>query len=247
MVNETFVRQYLSNVDPLKQRVVVCQIGQATLGPPIEWSIVGVFHDVHNRSVRRASSAEITVPFWQSPLPWVQISVRTAGDPASMASSVAAAVRSVDPDLALDQVRTMDQLVDESLAGDRFVTWLFAGFAGVALVLAAIGIYGVMSFAVAQRTHEIGLRMALGAGSREVLAMVLREGMLLAAAGLVLGLGGTYFVGRTMKSILYGVSAVDPLAIGAVAVVLLLSAALACYLPARRATRVDAMVALRYE
>jgi putative ABC transport system permease protein len=117
----------------------------------------------------------------------------------------------------------------------------------VALVLAASGIYGVMSFAVAQRTHEIGLRMALGAGSREVLAMVLREGMLLAAAGLVLGLGGTYFVGRTMKSILYGVSAVDPLAIGAVATVLLLSAALACYLPARRATRVDAMVALRYE
>jgi putative ABC transport system permease protein len=129
----------------------------------------------------------------------------------------------------------------------RFVTWLFAGFAGVALVLAAIGIYGVMSFAVAQRTHEIGLRMALGAGSREVLAMVLREGMLLAAAGLVLGLGGTYFVGRAMKSILYGVSAVDPVAIGAVAIVLLLSAALACYLPARRATRVDAMVALRYE
>jgi putative ABC transport system permease protein len=247
MVNETFVKQYLSNVGPLNQRVVVRQIGQATLGPPIEWNIVGVFHDVHNRSVRRASSAEITVPFWQSALPWVQISVRTAGDPASMASSVAAAVRSVDPDLALDQVRTMDQLVDESLAGDRFVTWLFAGFAGVALMLAAIGIYGVMSFAVAQRTHEIGLRMALGAGSREVLTMVLLEGMLLAAAGLVLGLGGTYFVGRAMKSILYGVSAVDPLAIGAVATVLLLSAVVACYLPARRATRVDAMVALRYE
>jgi predicted permease len=247
MVNETFVRRYLSNVDPLRQRVVVRQLGQATLGPPVEWNIVGVYHDVHNRSVRSASSAEISVPFWQSPLPWVQISVRTAGNPTSMASSVAAAVRSVDPDLALDQVRTMDQLVDESLAGDRFVTWLFAGFAGVALVLAAIGIYGVMSFAVAQRTHEIGLRMALGAGSREVLAMVLRDGMLLAAAGLVLGLGGTYFVGRAMKSILYEVSAVDPLAIGAVATVLLLSAVLACYLPARRATRVDAIVALRYE
>ena len=141
----------------------------------------------------------------------------------------------------------MDQLVDESLAGDRFTTLLFAGFAGVALVLAAIGIYGVMSFAVAQRTQEIGLRMALGVGPREVLLMVLREGMFLAATGLLLGLGGTYFVGRTMKSILYEVSAIDPLAVGAVAAVLLLAAMLACYLPARRATHVDAMVALRYE
>jgi putative ABC transport system permease protein len=247
MVNEAFVKKYLANMDPLKQRVVVRQLGQSALGPAIEWNIVGVYHDVHNRSVRRESSAEISVPFWQSPLPWVQISMRTAGDPASMANSIAVAVRSVDPDLALDQVRTMDQLVDESLAGDRFVTWLFAGFAGVALVLAAIGIYGVMSFAVAQRTHEVGLRMALGAGSREVLFMVLREGMLLAVAGLVFGLGGTYFVGRAMQSILYEVSAIDPVAVGAVAVVLLVAAVLACYVPARRATRVDAMVALRYE
>jgi putative ABC transport system permease protein len=247
MVNETFVKKFLANLDPLKQRVVVRQIGVSTLGPPIEWNIVGVYHDVHNRSVRRESSAEISAPFWQSPFPSAEISVRTTGDPATMANSILAAVRTVDSDLALDRVRTMDQLVDESLASDRFVTWLFAGFAGVALVLAAIGIYGVMSFAVAQRTQEIGLRMALGAGSREVLLMVLREGMFLATGGLLLGLGGTYFVGRTMKSILYEVSAIDPLAVGAVAAVLLLAAMLACYLPARRATHVDAMVALRYE
>jgi putative ABC transport system permease protein len=117
----------------------------------------------------------------------------------------------------------------------------------VALELAAIGIYGVMSFAVAQRTHELGLRMALGAGSREVLAMVVREGMLLALAGLGLGLAGSYFVGRTMQSILYQVSPIDPAAIGAVAVVLLMAAGLACCLPVRRATPADAMVALRYE
>ena len=92
MVNETFVKQYLSDMDPLKQRVVVRQLGQATLGPPIEWNVVGVYHDVHNRSVRRESSPEISVPFWQSPLPWVQISVRTAGDPAGMAKSITAAV-----------------------------------------------------------------------------------------------------------------------------------------------------------
>src|ERR1700730_1159774 len=119
-----------------------------------------------------------------------------------MIKAITAVIRSVEPDLPLDQVKTMDQLVDESLAGDRFSTVLFASFAGVALLLAGIGIYGVMSFAVAQRTHEIGLRIALGAGPRQVLRLVLQEGMLLAFGGLIIGLAGTYFVGRTMKSIL---------------------------------------------
>jgi ABC-type antimicrobial peptide transport system permease subunit len=153
----------------------------------------------------------------------------------------------VDSDLPLEQVRTMDQVVSESLADDRFVTVLFATFAGVALLLAMIGIYGVMSFAVAQRTQEIGLRMAVGAGSRQVLLLVLKEGMLLAIAGLVLGLGGTYFVGRAMQSVLYQVSALDFASVGAVAGVLLLAAILACYLPARRATRIDPMAALHCE
>jgi len=247
MVNETFVKRYLSNMDPLKQRVVVRRLGVSTMGPPVEWNIVGVYRGVHNRSVRRESSPEISAPFWQSPLPWVRVSVRTSGDPASMTQSIAAEVRSVDPDLAMDQVRTMDQVVDEALGGDRFVTLLFAGFAGVALVLAAIGIYGVMSFTVAQRTQEIGLRMAVCAGSRQVLLLVLKEGMLLALAGLLLGLGGTYFVGRAMRSVLYQVGAMDFASVGAVAVVLLLAAILACYLPARRATRIDPMAALRWE
>jgi putative ABC transport system permease protein len=247
MVNETFLKRYLSNMDPLKQRVVVRRLGVSTMGPPVEWNIVGVYRDVHNRSVRRESSPEISAPFWQSPLPWVRVSVRTSGDPASMTESIAAEVRSADPDLAMDQVRTMDQVVDEALGGDRFLTLLFAGFAGVALVLAAIGIYGVMSFTVAQRTQEIGLRMAVGAGSRQVLLLVLKEGMLLALAGLVLGLGGTYFVGRAMRSVLYQVGAMDFASVGAVAVVLLVAAILACYLPARRATRIDPMAALRCE
>ncbi len=141
----------------------------------------------------------------------------------------------------------MDQVVDESLAGERFSTVLFASFASVALLLAAIGIYGVMSFAAAQRTHEIGLRMALGAGPRQVLRLVLQEGMLLALIGLGVGLAGTYFVGRLMETILYRVSALDPAAITGVTAVLLLSALLACYIPARRATQVDPMVALRDE
>jgi putative ABC transport system permease protein len=156
-----------------------------------------------------------------------------------MIKSIAAVVQTMDPDLALNQVKTMDQLVDESLTGDRFATLLFAIFAGVALLLAAIGIYGVMSFAVAQRTHEIGLRMALGAGAKQVLRLVLGEGMTLALIGLGVGLVGTYLVSRALASTLYEVTVVDPAAIGAVAAVLLISALLPCYLPARRATQVD--------
>jgi putative ABC transport system permease protein len=247
MVNETFVKKFLVGVDPLTQRVIVRRPEQALMGPPIEWQIVGVCRDVINRGVREEIAPEIDVPFWQDPLIFMKVSVRTNSDPAAMTNSIAAVLRSMDPDMAMDQVRTMDQVVDESLGGDRFVTYLFAGFAGVALVLAAVGIYGVMSFAVAQRTQEIGVRMALGAASRDVLGMVLREGMILAGLGLVIGLSGTYFVGRAMKSILYEVSAIDPLAVGGVALVLMVAALLACYLPARRATRVDAMVALRYE
>ena len=249
VVNETFAKKYLANVDPLTQRLVVDQLipGVTKLGPPVEWQIVGVYHNVHNGGVRGDGFPEIVVPFWQSPWPQAGLAVRTFSDPASMTKSITAVVRSVDPNLPLDQVKTMDQLVDESLAGDRFSTVLFSSFAGVALLLAAIGIYGVMSFAVAQRTHEIGLRIALGAGPNQVLRLVLQEGMVLAFFGLLVGLAGTYFVGRVMKTLLYEVNAMDPAAISAVATVLLLSAFFACYIPARRATQVDPMVALREE
>jgi putative ABC transport system permease protein len=249
IVNETFAKKYLPNVDPLTQRVVVQQLGPrlGPLGPPIGWHIVGFYHDVHNGGVRREGFPEINVPLWQSPVPLVRMEVRTSSDPASMANSIAAAVRSVDSDLALDQVRTMEQLVDESLAGDRFVTTLFGAFSVVALTLAAIGIYGVMSFAVAQRTQEIGVRMALGATPGQVLTMMLLEGMALAVAGLILGLGGTYFVGRGLKSFLYQVTTIDPIAVISVATVLMLFAIFACYLPARRATHIDPMAALRQE
>lgn len=249
IVNETFVRKYLPNVDPLKQSVVGEELipGATRLGPTVERQIVGVYRDVHNAGVHGEGFPEINVPFWQSPWPRARIAVRTYGDPATVATSVAAAVQSIDPDLPLDNVRTMEQIVDASLAGDRFATALLASFAVIALVLAAIGIYGVMSFSVVQQTHEIGLRMALGATSGQVLVQVLREGMLLAVAGLAVGLGGTYFVGRAMQSVLYEVTAIDPLAIGCVAAVLLLAAVLACYIPAQRATRVDPMTALRCE
>jgi putative ABC transport system permease protein len=249
IVNDAFVKKYLSNLDPLKQRLSIEQLipGQTKLGPALEWQIVGVYHNVHNGGIRGDGFPEVNVPFSQSPWPQAAIAVRTAGDPASMTKSIAAVVLSIDPDLPLDQVKTMDQIVDESLSGDRFGTVLFGSFAAVALLLAAIGIYGVMSFAVAQRTHEIGLRVALGASPARVLRLVLREGILLALGGLLLGLGGAYFVGRLMKSLLYQVNAMDPTAVSAVTAVLLLSALLACYIPARRATQVDPIVALRDE
>lgn len=249
IVNDAFVKKYLSSLDPLKQRLSIEQLipGQTKLGPALEWQIVGVYHNVHNGGIRGDGFPEVNVPFSQSPWPQAAIAVRTAGDPASMTKSIAAVVLSIDPDLPLDQVKTMDQIVDESLSGDRFGTVLFGSFAAVALLLAAIGIYGVMSFTVAQRTHEIGLRIALGASSARVLRLVLREGILLALGGLLLGLGGAYFVGRLMKSLLYQVNAMDPTAVSAVTAVLLLSALLACYIPARRATQVDPIVALRDE
>jgi putative ABC transport system permease protein len=249
MVNETFANRYLKGTNPLTQRVSVEQLipGVTKLGPPIEWQIVGVYHDVRNAGIRRDGFPEIDVPFWQSPWPAAMMAVRTSGDPELMTKSIAAAVHSVDPDLALAQVRTMDQIVSESLVGDRFTSVLYGAFAVVALLLAAIGTYGVMAFMVAQRTHEIGLRMALGASREQVLKLVLKEGVVLALIGLALGLVGACLVGRAMRSTLYGVGTVDFAAFSVVSITLLGAALLACYFPAQRATKVDPMVALRYE
>jgi putative ABC transport system permease protein len=249
MVNENFVRNYLPGVDPLTQTVSVDQLipGVTKTGDTVPWQIVGVFHNVRGGNLRADDSPEIDVPFWQSPWPTAGVAVRTNGDPEAMIKSLAAAIHGVDPDLPLAGVRTMDQILDQALLGDQFIAAVFGGFAGVALLLAAVGIYGVMAFGVAQRTHEIGLRIALGAGQGQVLGLILREGLLLALAGLGFGLLGAYFLGRAMQSTLYGVGAIDFSAFGAVAAVLLVSALAACYLPARRAAKIDPMVALRYE
>jgi putative ABC transport system permease protein len=249
VVNETFVKQYFSGVDPLSQRILVEQLipGVPKLGPPLEWQIVGVFRNIHNGGLRGDGFPEIDVPFAQSPWPQTSMAVRTTGDPAQMSKSIAAAVNTVDPDLAVANVKTMDQIVNESLVGDQFVTALFVSFASVALVLAAIGIYGVMAFTVAQRTHEIGLRMALGASQDHVLGLILKEGIILAAIGLGLGLVGACFVGRAMRGVLYGVGTIDVAAFSAVAFTLFVAALLACYVPASKASKVDPMVALRYE
>jgi putative ABC transport system permease protein len=249
MVNEHFANRHFPGVDPLTQRIAVDELtpGSLKIGAPVEWRIVGVFHNVRNGQGLREDYPEIYVPFWQSPWPQASVAVRTAGDPAGMTRSIAAAVNSVDPDLPLAGVKTMDQHVSEVLAVDRFGLVLYGSFAALALLLAAIGIYGVMNFAVAQRTHEFGVRMTLGARGANILNMVLKEGGMLAFIGLCLGLGGAYLVGRAMRTTLYGVSALDAGAFGAAAFVLLLAALLACYVPARRAGNVDPMTALKCE
>jgi putative ABC transport system permease protein len=237
------------NIDPIGKRLVIEQLipGVTKLGPPLEWEIVGVYHNVRSGGPRGDEYVEMTVPFYQSPWPSVGMAVRTASDPGAMTKTIASVISSMDSNLAMAGIKTMDQIVNESLLGDRFVVLLFGVFAGVALVLAAIGIYGVMAFSVAQRTHEIGLRVALGAGRNHVLKLILKEGAVLALIGLGVGLVGAMFVGRAIHATLYGVGTVDFTAIGAVSIILLVSALLACYVPAQRATKVDPMVALRYE
>jgi putative ABC transport system permease protein len=251
MVSESFVRQYLHGADPLTQRVKIVELlpdHNPPFGAPVEWQIVGVFHDVQYQShPNTTGSAEVDVPFDQSPWPYTTIGVRTNGNPTAVTSSIAAAIRSVNPDYPMTRVRTMEQVVSESLVTDRFTVLVFGSFAGLALLLAAIGIYGVMTFSVAQRNHEMGIRMALGAGSTHVLKLVVGEGMWAALIGMAIGLPGVYFVGKTLKSILYNVGALDGRALIGVALVLLASALLACYLPARRATRIDPLAALRQE
>jgi putative ABC transport system permease protein len=249
LVNESFVKRYLGDKDPLSQQLVVEQLipGETKLGPGVNWQIIGVFHNVRVGDLRQTNFAEIDVPFWQSPWPSASVSVRTSNDPSGLTKTIAGVVQSMDPDLPISDVRTMDNILDRSMAGDQLSTSLLGAFGALGMVLAALGIYGVMSFGVAQRTHEIGLRMALGARPSRVLKLIVREGMTLAAIGLGVGLIGSYFVAKLMQGLLYGVGTIDPIVLIGVAVVLTSTAFLACYLPARRAMRVDPMAALRYE
>src|SRR5277367_4970108 len=224
VVNEDFVKKYFKDVDPLQQRVSVEQLipGVTKLGPPVEWQIVGVYHDVRNGGLRRQDRPEMEIPFWQIPWSGAGIGVRTVKDPATMVKSIAAAVHSVDPEIALAEPRSMDEVRELVLSNDRFTLILFVCFAVVALLLAALGVYGIMSFSVAQRSHEIALRMALGANRSRVVALVVREGLALACVGLALGLIGAYFVGRGMQSTLFGIGKIDFSVFASVALLLLL-------------------------
>lgn len=246
VVNEAFASRFLKGIDPLRQRVLMEQIipDNPEPGAAIEWQIVGVFHNVKSRASRE-DNPEIDTPFWQEAFPVSGVGVRTAEDPATMIRSIAAAVNAVDPQAALYMPRTMEQVHDEVLSNDHFTMVLFASFAAVALLLASVGIYGVMAFSVTHRSHEIAVRMALGCTRNRIVSLVVREGLILACLGLGLGLFGAYFVGRGMQSILFDIRPIDIVALSAVGLLLFVAALLSCYMPARRAASANLMQALR--
>jgi predicted permease len=248
IVNKKFADKFFAGKDPLQQRVNVEELipGVTKLGPYISWQIVGVFNNVRAGGFRD-DRPEILIPFAQIPWPSANIGVHTAGDPATVFHSISAAVHSVDPQIALAEPRTLEEIKSRNLGGDRFIMTLLGTFAFIALLLAAVGIYGVIAFTVAQREHEIGLRMALGASRANVVSLVLREAFILSFIGLGIGLVGAYFIGRTLHSALYGVGSIDYTAIAVVAIVLLSASLVASWLPARRAAAVEPMKALRSE
>jgi putative ABC transport system permease protein len=256
VVNERFVRRFLDGADPLGRRIAMNQLGPGNPrqgygpgapGASVEWLIVGVFRDVSNLDQFGDPAApQICVPFAQSPSLQAVLAVRTVADPATLQRSLAAAVRTTDADLPLTDVRTMQELVSEQLAPDRLNIALYGGLAVLALILAALGIYGVMSYTVAQRRAEIGLRMALGARQTDVTWQILREGLMLSGTGLVLGFGGAYLLSRAMQSMLYAAGGLNLPVFLAVAGVLCGTALAACYLPARRASALDPMLAITH-
>ena len=251
MVNENFVSRFLPGVDPLGQRIVINDsrpsIPQGTpQGTPLEFQIVGVFHNLRGAGMRE-DYPEIDVPFWQNPRLRASIALKTDSNPKAFLRSIAAAVNSVDPDMPLGGAKTVDEIISESLAIPRFSVVLFASFGALGLLLAAVGIYGVMAFGVAQRTHEFGVRIALGAQRSRVMGLVLKEGTTLALIGGLIGLIGAYLVRRAMQITLFDVPAVDVRAFGAMFLLLLVAALVACLVPALRASRVEPLEALRHD
>ena len=248
MVNKKFGDKFFAGKDPLQQRINVEELipGITKLGPYISWQVVGVFNNVRAGGFRDDFPV-IVVPFAQIPWPSASIGVHTTGDPAKMFRSIAAAVHSVDPQIALAEPHTLEEVKHTNLGSDRFIMTLMGTFALIALLLAAVGIYGVMAFTVAQREHEIGLRMALGASRGNVVNLILKEALILAGIGLGIGLIGAFFIGRALHSAVYGVGSVDYGAIACVSLVLLGASMFASWLPARRAATIEPMQALRTE
>jgi putative ABC transport system permease protein len=243
VIDERLAREYWPNESPVGKRI--------RFGPPESnepWhTIVGVVGEVRHQRLDMATRKSIYIPFDQIPVREMAITVRSQGDPLSLVGAVRNQVRELDADQPVTAIRPMTDVISRSVWQPRLYTILFAVFAAVALVLSSVGIYGVISYSVTQRTHEIGIRMALGASARDVLRMVVGQGMILTLVGIALGLLGAFGLTRMMESLLFGVTATDPATFVGVSLLLGCVALLACYIPARRATRVDPMVALRYE
>ncbi|HTX37793.1 MAG TPA: ABC transporter permease [Bryobacteraceae bacterium] len=248
VVNESMVKRYFKNEEPLGKRVLIQQIIPAKheLGSEVPWQVVGVVADEKVNSLDD-SSPGVYVSYKQSPTVGNALVVRGAVNPDGLIKSVERAVWDVNKNQALDDVKLLEQIKTESVGGNRLRTILLGGFALLALLLAAIGIYGVISYSVAQRTHELGVRAALGASYWDQIRLVLSSGLLLTAIGLGVGTVGALSLTRLLANLLFGVSPYDPATLIGGAVILALVAIAACFIPARRTTRVDPMIALRYE
>jgi|RhiMethySRZTD1v2_1073278.scaffolds.fasta_scaffold11300_3 Acidobacterial duplicated orphan permease len=246
IITETFARQYFPNEDPIGKRIHP-GISSYENEDSVMREIVGVVGDVRNRTLSTESKPAYYVPATQVPFNEMVTVVKTAGEPHGLISAATKEVAAMDHDVPLFSVKSMEEYISTSVAAPRFSTTLLSIFAGVALVLTIVGLYGVMSYSVAQRTNEIGIRMALGAQSRDVLLMIVKQGSVLILLGLTIGLIGAFLATRVMASLLFGVTAKDPFTFVAVSVLLAIVALLACYIPALRATKVDPMDALRCE
>jgi putative ABC transport system permease protein len=242
IINQTLARTYFPDEDPIGRRITIEMTNE-----PVPSQIIGVVGDVKHAGLDVEPKATAYWPHPELAYSFMTIVARTEGDPLSLASAVQGEVKALDKDQPIADVRTMEQLLMASVARARFSTLLLSIFAGVALLLAAVGIYGVMSYSVTQRTHEIGIRMALGAQRADVMRLVVGRGMMLASIGIGIGLAAALGLTRVMASLLFAVSATDPLTFGTISLVLAGVALAANLVPARRATKVDPMVALRYE
>ncbi|WP_241759589.1 FtsX-like permease family protein [Pyxidicoccus parkwayensis] len=241
VVNEAFVRRYLEGRSPLGQQLKLGWGGNAAK------EIVGVVRDVKHASLGTAPEPEVYVPHAQFPLNALTVFLRTSKDPMSLLPTVRAEVRALDAGVPLAGAKTVEGFIDDSLVPQRFVTLLLGVFAAVALVLTLLGLSSVMAYTVAQRTHEFGVRTALGAQASDVLWLVLAQGVRRTCVGVGLGLAGALVLAHLLERWLYGITATDPWTFVGVSLLLMTAALLACYVPARRATRVSPLVALRAE
>ena len=239
IINEAFERTYFAGEDPLGKRLII------DMGQSATCEIIGVARDIKQFALEMESPPTMYLPSLS--VGRANLVVRTSGDPLAMSANVRTAVQSVDKDQPVANVSSMDQILSSSVAEPRFRTLLLGVFAALALVLAGVGIYGVMSYSVARRTHEIGIRMALGARSSDTLKLIVRQGLTLAVIGVTVGVAAALALTRLLTTLLFGISATDPRTFAVIALLLTFVALVACYIPARRATRVDPMQALRCE
>jgi putative ABC transport system permease protein len=246
LVNETLARKYWSEGDAVGQHIKFLGVGPRS--PNTSWiTIVGVVGDIKTDGLDALTPRRVYLPVNQSPSYGIVVYLRTNADPGTLGDVVRREVQSVDPSIPVFGVRTMDELVAKYLAQRKFALELLGVFAGVALLLASIGIYGVMAYTFSRRTNEIGIRMAMGAQRADIFKIAVAEGALVVAFGLFAGLAGSLALTRLLQTMLFGVTATDPITFAAISGLLAAVAMAACFVPARKATRVDPLVALKHE